>query len=250
MNEPEWSVPLMEPFAWAAPLGGGERPDLGSLEESHTGEKVVEYSELGLHIVTTTAEIAEKFEHELLREVVVGGEVVGEVPVEAGGLAVAAEVIAPLGSVLVVVITAKELYSAFTVTQRIEHAKGMAYGMMWEVLGLPDTDRTTRPGLLGLPEQMTESEREAWRDGVEEGRKAVREHPEVRDEITRSIAYEMAVQHRDLATDPQHSAWKAAVGNTLGRIWEMERPHEGPEGRALEHSGLDWISESDGFPTK
>ncbi|HWW95705.1 MAG TPA: hypothetical protein VN375_20210 [Vicinamibacteria bacterium] len=250
MNEPEWSVPLMEPFAWAAPGAGAERPDLGSLEESHTGEKVLEYTELGAHIVTTTAEITEMFEKELLTEVVVGGEVVGEVPVAAGGVMVAAEVIAPLGSVLVIGITARELYSAFTVVQRIEHAKGMAYGMMWEVLGLPDTDRTTRPGALGLPEQMTESEREAWRDGVEEGRRAVREDPAVRADIERSLAYEMAVQHRDLATDPQHTAWRTAVANTLGRVWEMERPQEGPEGRALAHSGLDWISESDGFPTK
>jgi hypothetical protein len=147
--------------------------------------------------------------------------------------------------VATVVVTAMELYKAFTTTQRIQTQQGICYGLMWEVLGVPDAEHTTRPAPIGdgtIP--LTESEQKAWEEGVKEGREKAKD-PEVREAITRALAYEMAAQGRAPDTDPDHKAWHQSVDHTLNRIWNDVHEDLGP----LNGSQLDWKGAQDGFPT-
>jgi hypothetical protein len=233
MGEPEWELPLVDDFAWSdATPASSQTPDVGGVyEPSHTEH----YVHLGLdavHVASTIAEIYEIFH-------------VSGAPLAAahGGLAGAAAVVAPLGGVAVVVVTAMELYKAFDTVNRIETQKGITYGIMWGVLGVPDVPHTTRPGPFGGDLQLTDHERASWQEGVDKGRELAKD-PAVRQAIERSLAYEMALQKRDLATDPQHRAWNVAVQNTMNRVWDQV--HEKQKG--LDGSTLSWQGKEDGFP--
>jgi hypothetical protein len=233
MGGPDWSMPSLEPFAWAHSAGAAPDADLDDVyDPSHTEHNV----HIGLtvgHVATTIGEIYEFFH--------VTGAVLAP---PAHGAAAVAVWAAPLGAVLVAVTTVLELHKAFTTTQRIMTQEGICYGLMWEVLGMPDAERTTRGTFFGeMP--MTDSEREAWEEGVREGREKARD-PAVREAIVRALAYEMAVQGRDPDTDPTHRAWQKAVNNTLNRIWNEVHEDLGP----LNGSTIPWMGDQDGFPKR
>jgi hypothetical protein len=178
-------------------------------------------------------------------DVMVGGEVL---MAEGGIVAGAAPVLAPLGGVAIGVVTAMELYRAWTTTQRIQTQMGITYGLMWEVLGVPNSPHDTRRDVVAGDVPLTQSEREAWEKGVQEGREMAKK-PEVRDAIERAIAFEMAVQKKDPLTDPHHKAWGVAVDNTLNRVWNEVHEKDVRWGeKGLNDSRLPWTG-ADGFPT-
>lgn len=227
MDVPEWELPPVKPFDWteAVPVNSAPSPDLDvpETEGQHT-EHVEHWVHRGIDVVHFGETL--HYLHSLS---------------EGGAVAAGAAEITPLGAVLVVVVTFMELHKAFTTSQRIETQKGVTYGLMWEVLGLPDAEHTTRGGPFG-PQDLTESEREAWEEGVKEGREKAKD-PAVREQIERALAYEMMVQKRDLATDPQHRAWNVAVDKTLNRIWDQVH-----EDLPTLNYPLSWMGNKDGFP--
>jgi hypothetical protein len=243
MTEPEWEVPTAEDFAWAR-SGAAEQSQAPAVDLPHTEGQHDQHREhlkhMGLdavHVASTIAELYEMFHVSGLGLAGHGGVIAGS-----------AAVLAPMGGIAVGVLTAMELKRAFTTTQRIEAQKGVTYGLMWGVLGVPDVPHSTRPGPFGGDLPLTPSEQEAWQKGVEEGREMAKD-PKVRETIERALAYEMAVQKRDLATDPQHRAWHVAVDNTLNRVWEEVHEKQVRWGeQGLNESKLPWVGGQDGFP--
>src|SRR5262245_37854815 len=232
MGEPEWTVAHLEHFAWAQPSAEEQsgQPDLGGVHDhSHLGH----YVHIGID-VAHFLDTLHKFHHWY-----------HEAKAAAHGAAVVAgEVMGPLDAALLFVVVFSELHKAFTTTQRIESQKGISYGLLWEVLGVPDAPHDTRPSPFGegtLP--LTDSERQAFEEGVKEGREKAQD-PEVRKAIEGSLAFEMARQERTLDTDPQHHAWNIAVDNTLNRIWDKVHEDE----PALKGSTIPFQGTEDGFP--
>jgi hypothetical protein len=232
MDEPEWSVPLMEPFAWAAPLAGAEAKqpaDIDVGERAH--EKEPEYKEGSFyaHVVGTLAEFYE------LHGTAEAGEVL------ATGEWVSAGALAPLGYVATIYVTAQQFYDATSTGYRIQDEMGLTYGMMWEALEMKtDVDRTHwRDG-----QTMSDYEHNGWKDGVEEGRQYIRDHPEAKEQILNALNGEMWARGRDYGTDPQHTAWHEATNSVLNRIWQSKHEDLAP----LNAVGLDWMGDDDGFP--
>lgn len=230
MDVPEWALPLVEPFEWAQPFSSqAADPDIGDVRD-HGIAHYVHTGLLPAHVAGTIAEI------------------VAWKAAEGTALLAAAEGVAVIAPVAVVITTAIEFHTTTSTAARIEGQKGFAYGLMWGVLGLPDIDETTPgwndvlPGHLG-PSPMDDYERKHWAEGVAEGREKAKD-PSVREKIERALAYEMVAQGRDLDTDPQHRAWSVAVDRTLNQIWEDVREDTPP----LDGTHLKWLGEGDGFP--
>jgi hypothetical protein len=236
MGEPDWEIAEAQDFDWSdstpAPVSKDMHlPQTDGQHWEHTEHNI----HTGLNVakfVATCAELYEIFH--------VSGAALAA---SHGGLAAAAGWVAPVAPIAVVIVTFMELHKAFTTTQRIETAKGVTYGIMWGVLGVPDVPHTTRPGPFGGTLELTKSEREAFEEGVKEGRKMAQD-PKVREQVERALAAEMALQKRDPTTDPQHRAWNVAVDKTMNRIWDGV--HE--KNKALDGSKLNWIGKNDGFP--
>jgi hypothetical protein len=234
MDEPEWSLPAVELFHWAKPdfappEDQKHAPDMDVGERAH--EKEPEYKEgtFYAHVVGTLAEFYE------LHGIAEAGEVLATHEwLSAGALA-------PLGYVATIVVTAQQFYDATSTGHRIQGEMGMTYGMVWEVLGLPDVEHTTH--LDG--ERLSQYEHKGWEEGVAEGRKYIQEHPEAREQIIQSLNYEMWAQRRDYTTDPTHHAWHEATNRVLNRVWAATHEDLAP----LNSVSLPWMGENDGFPT-
>ncbi|HEY7510098.1 MAG TPA: hypothetical protein VIG50_07570 [Vicinamibacteria bacterium] len=269
MGGPDWSVEEVPHFDWAVRGSAGS----ADLEVPETSDEHWRHAEHRIHQgmdVLHTIELIETWQHVFHaaghagHAVEVGAglawpEVAGVTAAEVGG------------GVAVVVVTALELYRAFTVGQRIQEQKGVTYGLMWEVLGVKDVERTTKGDPFGPGEiSMSESEREAWQEGIAEGRaladKTVNiggklelvdgfpkmvggKEVKVRELIEATLAYEMALQGKDPLTDPHQKAWNVAVDKTLNRVWEQVRETSERWGeRSLNRQPLSWIGDDNGFP--
>jgi hypothetical protein len=236
VSEPQWELPEAEMFDWARP-GAGVRPDASARPDIHLPETSGQEAEHRDHLIHQGLD-ALHFAS-LLGEVAEMG-LVAHGSAAAGAAAVAA----PLGAVATVIVTAMEFYRATSTDKRIQVQKGLAHGLMWEVLGLPDADHTMGPATFGdgyVP--LSDYEQSGWDEGVREGRR-IGQREDVKKEIERALAYEMVVQNRDLDTDPQHRAWNVAVTNVLNRVWDQVHEDSGP----LNGSTLSWEGVGDGFP--
>ena len=217
MSAPEWSMEPLEMFDWATSSTAfpysrdALRPDLGQLYERPSSLDTVRNSIDKGKKIATALEIVETF------LAAVGIHVHGPLAVVMGAAAPVAYTATAVGTAILV-------YQAFDVPLRIEHAKGVTSGLMWEVMGLPDVERTTRPAPTESVEiPMTPGERQAWADGVREGRELARD-PKVQAEIKKALAVEMFQQQREADTDPHERAWEKAVDRTLDRIWSDVHP--------------------------
>jgi hypothetical protein len=237
MGGPVWELSELEEPDWAEPKPVVDGPVTG-IGEPHRDTVLEEEARklsFWAHMAGTIGEIAEIIHDK-------GAVLVGH---EGGVLAGVAE-LAPLAGLTTVVVAFHELYRAFTTDERLQAEEGICYGLMWGVLGLADIETpSTKPSLLDdqVEVPMSDRERTAWEEGVAKGR-AIASYGPIREEVLRAIAYEMAVQGRDLATDPQHHAWNEATHRVLTRIWDNVREEQ------FESVELNWENPSDGFPTK
>jgi hypothetical protein len=269
MGGPDWSVEEVPHFDWAVPGRAGSA-DLEVPETSGEHHRHVEHRiHQGLDVVHFM-DVMHEWGHVLhaLRHaghaVEVGAGLAWPEVAAVGATEVA-------GGVAVVVVTFMELHRAFTTGQRIQHQQGLAHGLMWEVLGVKDVQRTTKGSPFGdfqIP--LEDSEKEAWQEGIAEGRaladkkvtiggkvELVDGFPKlvggqevtVRELVTATLAYEMAQQGKDPLTDPHQKAWNVAVDKTLNRVWEQVRETSERWGeRSLNRHPLSWINEDNGFP--
>lgn len=234
MGVPEWSIEPLEMFDWAISSTAPQynrhalRPDLDDIyHRPHQLDDELAFINIEKKIATGL-ELAEIF------LAAAGIHVHGT-----AGLVLAGA--GPVAYTLTAVGTAILVYKAFDVPLRIQNAKGITCGLMWEVMGLPDVERTTKPAPTESVEiPMTPGERQAWEDGVREGRELARD-PKVQAEIKRALAVEMFLQQREADTDPHERAWEKAVDRTLDRIWSDVHEDLPPlEGSRLSWPGVDY----------
>jgi hypothetical protein len=273
MGGPDWSVAEVAHFDWASPGRAGSAdvhhlPDTEAQHRGHIGH-MVHYGIDAVHM----AEVIEIWYH-ALHGLGHGGHAVSVGAGLAWPQVAGVTALEATGGVLTGVVVFWELYRSFTIGQRIQHQQGLAYGLMWEVLGVKDVERTTKgsafdpSGAHDIP--LEESEKEAWREGIEEGRaladkkvtiggriELVDGFPKrvggqevtVRELVTATVAYEMAQQGKDPLTDPHQKAWNTAVNNTLNRVWYEVRETSKVWGEtSLNQHDLSWMGNDNGFP--
>jgi hypothetical protein len=211
MGGPDWEVKMFDAFSWAQPLpaGGDARPELdvheGSWVEQAAHQEHEDHRVLNtVHLVDTAHHMYEFYEFGKH----VGTAAEGAFPSAGPGL------ITPLGAALVGLTVILELNRAFGVGEAIESQEGYAYGMMCAVLGMP----VVEPHFEAWGTDSAKDLREAWWEGVEQAQEQAR-NPKVREAVERALAYELAAQGRDPATDPESHALQEAVRRTMNRIW-------------------------------
>src|SRR5512134_25121 len=205
MDAPEWTLPLIEPMHWA-PLAQTSAPVSlpPDIDAQMDPSQLKAWVEDALHKAEkygTFAEVASMF-------------------MKHGRLAVAAELAGQVGMLATIFAVPLIMYNTFTTHLRVAEQKGFSFGIMWEALHLPDQELRSPFGI-----NMSDVERQAFADGVQQGREKFREDAQLRQAVVGTIVYEYTQQTKDSFTTPEHRA--------LNRIWE--KVHEDNPGLRNTH---------------
>ena len=132
-----------------------------------------------------------------------------------GGAAIAAEtaaaILAPVGSVALVVWSGYQVIDAFRGERRREELQGFVYGVMWQAMDEPDHLPKFAPGIT----YSAEEHEEAFVSGVRRGREKASD-PKVRNRIILVVA----VMGERTGFGPM---W--ASQQVLSEIWRANREH-------------------------
>ena len=124
---------------------------------------------------------------------------------------VAADILAPLGGLALVIWSGFQVIDAFKSERRMEELQGFVYGVMWEAMNEPDHLPKFAPGMT----YSAEEHEEAFVSGVARGREKARD-PKVRNRIIIAVAIKsQQTGFGDLWAGQQ----------VLSEIWRANREH-------------------------
>jgi hypothetical protein len=165
----------------------------------------------GAHYLGGAADVVEAF---------AGEEAVAEF------IGVAGEFLGPIGEIASLVLIFWAVIDAFGEGLRERKRTGYSYGLCWEAFGEPDHDKVFYPWAGDSAEEA----REAFFDGVKEGRAKAREAKVHNTLVLLAARYELS---------GWCDAW-AAKANTLNDIAKQVDPEF--------HHQLDWPKPHDDYP--
>lgn len=190
--------------------GTGTTPSAGVIDEKMKEEIESHFEELleGVHVLASTEEVASYLTW-------AGAHLAGDTAtaVSAAEIVefVAADILAPLGGLALVIWSGFQVIDAFKSERRMEELQGFVYGVMWEAMNEPDHLPKFAPGMT----YSAEEHEEAFVSGVARGREKARD-PKVRNRII--IAVAIRSQQTGFG-----DLW--AGQQVLSEIWRANREH-------------------------
>jgi outer membrane protein OmpA-like peptidoglycan-associated protein len=126
-------------------------------------------------------------------------------------VALAAEIAVPVGYVALMAFVAIELWEAFTTGTRIQREKGFCFGIMWAALGMPDQPKNFQAWAPNTADEL----REAWQEGVAQGRKKFAEDIQLHNYVLLRIAYERLQKAPEPEAKVLNLIWEEVRGDDL-----------------------------------
>ena len=198
MSEPEWTLPHVEPLAWATHAEGKEKPDLDVDMPEDTASKLKEGVHIAMDVIHSGADITAVATYV--------GKIIEQEPEALEGLEVAADMV---GLVALNVLVPMIMLDTFETGLRVNEQQGFCYGVVWGALG-PESEPKTMESLNNIHD---EGERKAFLEGIEKGKEAVQQNPELKETVQKTVVYEYTRQGYSTISTPE--------GRTLNRIWEQ-----------------------------
>jgi hypothetical protein len=169
------------------------------------------------------SEFKEWVDHALEGAHVIGdsAEVLGLLAQAAGAshqsaLVIMGETLGPIGMIASTVIVIGATIHAFGTGKRLQEQEGFCYGVLWEIYGLPNAEKT----FIDWFDDSAEELRESFYEGVASGREKGAE-TEIRNRVILATAYYQAAGD-DLATAQAkvlNDIWKQVRETDQGRDW-------------------------------
>ena len=190
--------------AGGSPVPSGTAPSTGVHMDESEFKEWVHHALEGAHVIGDSAEVLG-----LLAQAAGAGQ--------HSALVIMGETLGPIGMIASTVIVIGATIHAFGTGKRLQEQEGFCYGVMWEVYGLPNADKT----FIDWFDDSAEELRESFYEGVASGREKGAE-TEIRNRVILATVYYQAAGD-DLAT---------AQAKVLNDIWQKVRETD---------KGRDWL---------
>jgi hypothetical protein len=187
-----------------SPVPSGTAPSTGVHMDESEFKEWVHHALEGAHVIGDSAEVLG-----LLAQAAGAGQ--------HSALVIMGETLGPIGMIASTVIVIGATIHAFGTGKRLQEQEGFCYGVMWEVYGLPNAEKTFIDWFDDSAEQL----RESFYEGVASGREKGAE-TEIRNRVILATAYYQAAGD-DLAN---------AQAKVLNDIWQKVRETD---------KGRDWL---------
>jgi hypothetical protein len=162
----------------------------------------------GTHRIASTAEVVEYLTW-------AGAHIAGDAPAAVSVAEVvelvAADILAPLGGLALVIWSGFQVIEAFKSERRGEELQGFVYGVMWEAMDEPDHLPQFAPGMT----YSAEEHKEAFESGLKRGREKARDS-KVRNRIIITVA---------VMGEKSGFGEMWAAQQVLSEIWRENREH-------------------------
>ncbi len=178
----------------ATPVRTPPPPVTAKMDESQAREWIKRALD-GTHAIGSVAEVLGIF------EVLPAGS----------ALALAAEIAVPVGYAALIAFVAIELWEAFTTGTRIQREEGFCFGVMWAALGMPDQPKNIQSWAPNTAGEL----RQAWQEGIAQGRKKFAEDIQLHNQVLLRIAYERLQKSPEPEAKVLNLMWEEVRGDDL-----------------------------------